>query len=44
MFRKVICSVSFVLLLSLSSNVSADVSWNDSTPDKPEGCFEVRSH
>jgi len=33
MFRKVICSVSFVLVLSLSGNVSADVSWNDSTND-----------
>jgi len=33
MFRKVICSVSFVLLLSLVGNVSADVSWNDSTDD-----------
>jgi len=33
MFRKVICSVSFVLLLSLVGNVSADVHWTDAGPD-----------
>jgi len=33
MFRKVICSVSFVLVLGLVGNVSADVTFNDSTAD-----------
>ena len=33
MFKKLICSVSFVLLLSLSGHVSANVSWTDSTND-----------
>ena len=33
MFRRVICWVAFVLLLSLSGGVSADVSWNDSAGD-----------
>jgi len=33
LFGKVICLVSFVLLLSLAASVSADVSWNDSTND-----------
>lgn len=33
MFRKMVCLVSFVLLLGLVGNVSADVMWNDSTGD-----------
>jgi len=33
MFRKLICLVSFILVLGLAGNVSADVTWNDSTGD-----------
>ncbi|MGB2861753.1 MAG: hypothetical protein WBC05_00380 [Sedimentisphaerales bacterium] len=33
MFRKMICLASFVLVMGLVGNVSADVSWNDSTND-----------
>ena len=33
LFRKVICLVSLVVLLSLAATVSADVSWNDSSND-----------
>lgn len=33
MFRKMVCLVSFVLVLGLVGNVSADVMWNDSTGD-----------
>lgn len=33
MFRKMVCLVSFVLVLGLVGNVSADMMWNDSTGD-----------